>query len=215
MKFFYEKNNEWLDYVHQTTKEHLAFLAVKNDNYEVLELLMEWKPDLFKIECYGFTPLHYCLRNQILDLEAEENSYKTEFLNIDEIKKSKLKKLKHPIKDDQPIRAMIDLMLRNCDPSTAKKIYGRFGTILHMLIRLNYPEGSTILVERFKDQPTLQEIFESKTSDDLSPLYLSLQKTEGYQTGKNINFLNIIFEITSTFLQLYCYLTMELMQMKF
>lgn len=193
LKFFYETNPKWLDYEHETNKSNLAFLAVKHFSYEVLELLMELKPDLFNVEYKDFTPLYFCLSNQVMKLDVAEAIYENEGHKNDEVKKSKSQQLKYPLKENQTVTSMVDLMLRKCDPIIFKKTIGKFGSILHMLIRLNHFEGSQILVQRFKDQPILQEIFDSKifdskTNDGLSPLYFALQKTEGFQTGKSLTF---------------------------
>ena len=188
LKFFYETNPKWLDYEHETNKSNLAFLAVKHFSYEVLELLMELKPDLFNVEYKTFTPLYCCLSTQVMKLDVAEAIYENEGHKNDEVKKSKSQQLKYPLKENQTVISMVDLMLRKCDPIIFKKTIGKFGSILHMLIRLNHFEGSQILVQRFKDQPILQEIFDSKTKDGLSPLYFALQKTEGFQTGKSLTF---------------------------
>ena len=189
LKFFYETNPKWLDYEHETNKSNLAFLAVKHFSYEVLELLLEMKPDLFNVEYKNFTPLYYCLSAQVMKLDVAEAVYESEGHKNDEVKKSKSQQLKYPLKENQTVTSMVDLMLRKCDPNIFKKTIGKFGSILHMLIRLNHFEGSQILVQRFKGQPTLQNIFDSKTSDGLSPLYFALQKTEGFQTGTFKTFL--------------------------
>ena len=90
LKFFYETNPKWLDYEHETNKSNLAFLAVKHFSYEVLELLMELKPDLFNVEYKNITPLYTCLSTQVMKLDVAEAIYENEGHKNDEVKNKEI-----------------------------------------------------------------------------------------------------------------------------
>ena len=79
---------------------------------------------------------------------------------------------------------MVDLMLETCDLSTYLMDSTPFGSVLHLLIRLNYEAGILILLKRLDsgNKVLLRRIFAIKIGENkeakvkLSPLFMALQR---------------------------------------
>ena len=187
--WFYLTNPSLLQTVHSKNHLNLTHYALAYGSFETLKSLHEKQPELISQTITegalkGYAPITYFLTTLFCKVDVHQDQYlpPEELIDIlinEQFKKIKMEPAKKIIEENENLKSIMDFLLDH-SPVDTYLIPTKFGTVLHVLVRINYFEGIEKVIEKTKtqDDRLLENIFSSKEpSKNKSPLFWALERS--------------------------------------
>ena len=188
--WFYRTNCSLLQHIHSKNHLNLAHYALAYGSFQVLKSLHEKQPELISQTITegalkGYAPITYFLTTLFCKVDVHQDQYlppkelndiltKEQHKNMEEMEPAR-----KIIEENENLKSIMDFLLAN-SPVDTYLIPTKFGTVLHVLVRINYFEGMEKVIEKMKtqDERLLENIFTSKDpSKNKTPLFCALERS--------------------------------------
>ena len=200
--WFYLTNPSLLQTVHSKNHLNLTHYALAYGSFETLKSLHEKQPELISQtitegDLKGYAPISYFLTTLFCKVDVHQDQYlppkelheiltKEEYKNMEEMEPAQ-----KIIEESENLKSIMDFLLAN-SPVDTYLIPTKFGTVLHVLVRINYFEGIEKVIEEIKtqDERLLEKIFTSKEpSKNKTPLFWALERSvDEYKSARSVIF---------------------------
>ena len=173
--WFYVTNPSLLQTVHSKHHLNLVHYAVVCDSYAALKSLHEKQPELI-----NQTITEGAFKGYVsINLFLATLSFKTDVHQDQKI-----------LDDNESLKSIMDFLLTNSTVDTFL-IPTKLGTVLHVLVRINYFEGMEKVIEKLKkeDESLVEKIFDSKDSSNKTPFFWALERSvDEYKAARSVSF---------------------------
>ena len=197
INWFFQKNPRLLLYIHPEYHMSLAHCAVAEKSFSALKALIACQPQLINQvitegDFENYAPINYFLAMLVSKIDFRLDQYLPPDHVIDhgiieEYERSKKEPAQKIIDDNDNIKCITDFLLEESSIDTFF-VPTKFGSVLHVLVRLSYFDGLETVIKRLKskeESSSLQKILDSKDSDNKSPLFCALERSvDGYRSAR-------------------------------